>query len=424
MTEPYEKLSKQAHKEIRKCGKELFEKPLIFENAYDAGESLWFTEYDYNALMKMDKESHKVEWKGSFPGEPFTQEGLYSSMAACEGKLYFAPYLANEIAVYDMETEKIQKIPLCKPIKKNTIYHEKFHFFRIVSIEKKIYFIPEFYPGILCYDTEHDVFSCFDDWVERVENFRVSKVRYFTEYLLAENKLILPCACADAVVVFDTIKERSQLIQTAPTNYSYKFCGICHTGNFIYLVSADGTVSKRKTDNVGKEIKRWNLPQSEENTVEFYPVRYMNEFILLFPFKNNSGYQINTKTDQVVAFEDLNDEKTYTGSHFLFFSVLTENMRLYISAGNSRHFIQYNMTDGKKQIFELLLPENTKKFLEEYKMKDFVDRIDKASVVESSADSLNTLIDLIGNNSIMQRKEKFGENIEIGRKIYHELSLL
>lgn len=402
---------------------EVLDRPLVFENGYDDGTSLWFTGYEYNSLIKMDKKTHEITWKGIFPDEPFAQQGLYNAAAACGQKLYFAPCMANEIAVYHMKTEKIQKIPLCRPVKTNGIYHEKFHFFRAVSAAKKIYFIPEYYPGLLCYDTERDMFCCFDDWVDKVEEVRVSERRYFTECVSVEDRLILPCACADAVVIFDMAEKKSRVIQTLRTDYPYKFCGVCHTGDFLYLVSADGTVSKRKADDMENEIRRWRLPKAGDEELAFYPVRYMEEAVWLFPFKNGSGYRIDIKTDQVTPFTAFDDEKSYTGHGFLFLCVLSDGEQWYVSTGNSRRFMRYHTGNGKKQESWLYLPPEAQKFLKEYKKKDFADQLREAPVTESAAECLTDLLSFLEIHERMQKDKKTKGNLENGRKIYQTLSM-
>lgn len=84
-------------------------KALFFENIGDDGRNFWFSEFDYNALFKIDKESWKAEFIGFFPNENFVQERLYISMAMYYGKIYFAPHNADEIAVYDIERKNSKK---------------------------------------------------------------------------------------------------------------------------------------------------------------------------------------------------------------------------------------------------------------------------------------------------------------------------
>ncbi len=63
---------------------------------------------------------------------------------------------------------------------------------------------------------------------------------------VAGNKLILPCACSDAVVIFDVLTGKSKVILTSSTKYQCKYCGIINVNNIFYLISADGMIYKEK----------------------------------------------------------------------------------------------------------------------------------------------------------------------------------
>lgn len=395
----------------------MFERPLIFENVYDGGENIWFTEYEYNALMKMDKKSHGVEWKGSFPGEPFFQEHLYMATAECGEKLYFAPYWAKEIGEYDLKTETIRKLPVPLPSKKNVADYEIGRFIRAARIGKKIYFIPACYPGILCYDTEQKRMDCVDDWVDSIEEIRVSPNWYFAEFELVDNKLILPCACADAIVLFDVIEGKSKVIQTSPTHASCKFGGICRVGDYLYLVSEDGTVSKRKVDSIEKEIKRWKVPTSGSNEVEWYPVRYAGGSIYLFPNGGRCAYRIDGRTDEGGYIPIVKGEKEWPGYNFLFLSALWDGSRFYISKGNNRCLLEYDPESEKKQEYQLFLPEREQKLLRGYKEKEFRNQIGKKVIAENEADTLTDLFNILEMTDSSQRENIKGR-LENGRNIY------
>lgn len=400
---------------------ELLDKPLIFENAYDDGTSLWFTEYDYNSLIKMNKKSHSIKWKGSFPGESFIKERLYTSTVMCGRKLYFAPYMADEMAVYDLETETIEKIPIDIFDKRNGVHGERRKFFKILSFNQEIYLIPAYYQGILCYDTERRVFSCFDDWVGRIEGLRTSEWEYFFEFAQIGSRLILPCACADAVVIFDMAEKQSKVIRTPSTDFACKFCGICRADEYLYLISGDGTVSKRKEDDLEKEVKRYRPSATESSDVKFYPAKYAEGSVYLFPFREGDLCRIDTKTDQVFLAEALDDEKEYSGYNFLFLSVVPDGNRLYLSAGNSRRFLIYDMDDKREQVCRLFLSEQDQKLLREYKKRDFRDRISKAVIVESETDSLTDLLTMLEDDNRPRKENTDKGKCENGKRIYQAL---
>ena len=91
------------------CARDEMPDDLPIETFYDDGGSYWFTVYAFRALFKMDKLSFEIEHKGAFKHERAYLH-LYSHIDAIGGKLYFAPYQAEEIGVYNIETGKIERI--------------------------------------------------------------------------------------------------------------------------------------------------------------------------------------------------------------------------------------------------------------------------------------------------------------------------
>ena len=401
---------------MKKQDKRIFDRPLIFETVYDDGNSFWFTEFDYNALCKMNKKSHRTELIGIIPGESFIQQRLYASTAFCNGKLYFAPYTAKEIAVYDFEKNKISKIKIDNLNKLDKEIHMKF--FKAAAVENKVFFIPDFYPGILCYDTEADSFVCINDWMDEVEKLRSNDWGYFLDFALVKEKLVLPCACAEAVVVLDLNTHQSRIVQTANTRYFIKYCGICYTGSYLYLMSADGMVSKREGVSL-KEIKRIKLPVSQSNDVEFYPAGYKDNFIYLFPFQKNQAFVIDIRTDQVTHISISDGQENLEGDNFRFLTVFFSDDALYTVTGNSRTLIQYNVDRNSQSALKPCLSSQDQKKLEAYKKSDFTERILRNPLMENRMDALEDMIGMIQHNEAkilnIDREEK-------GKEIYKSLS--
>lgn len=198
---------------------------LIFENLYDDGENFWFTEWEYNALFYMNKGEQSPKLAGFFPGEGARQKRLYSAMVLCNGKLFFAPYSAGAMAEYDPILQRFRKISLMAPRVQSGRLWEADKFYNVVSLEEKIYLIPYLYPGILVYDTETGKSVCIDDWVEEIENLSVGIYGYFKEVVQIDGKLVLPCMCADAVVILDVAEKRTEIMKTPQTLQKFKHCG-------------------------------------------------------------------------------------------------------------------------------------------------------------------------------------------------------
>ena len=394
---------------------------LTFENVYDDGDCFWFTGSKLNSLFQMDKEEHRPELVGIFPDEELVQWRAYTATACCDGKLYLAPHFAKDIAGYDLKKRLFWKIPVDRPPMAELRAWEAGKFFKIAAIEKKIYFLPYHYPGILCYDTQAGKFTCFDDWVKRIEEIRVSEWGYFFAYERSGSRLILPCACADAVVIFDTETERSQIIQTSKTGYTCKFCGISRVNDLFYLVSADGTVRKRRLETAEEEERIIHLPASGLAVAEYYPMQRAGDLIYLFPFKKGRAIQIDTRTDQIRPEVMFDDETGAEGEDLCFLASIYDGRRLYASTGNSRRFVGYDLANGEKKESKLFLSKENAEFLENEKKKRFVEKVYRGYVVEDSFYPLAFMLDVLQKDGVWVKKRDKDNEPSIGKKIYEML---
>ena len=96
----------------------------------------------------------KINW--SISGRKIIQRSLYTSIVMYKNKMYFAPYSAHEIGVYDVNDNKFEKIKeLIYRVRKIVWNGKREKFLKAVELRDKIWFIPYYYPGILCYRNKH-----------------------------------------------------------------------------------------------------------------------------------------------------------------------------------------------------------------------------------------------------------------------------
>lgn len=395
---------------------------IIFENIYIDEENIWFTDFDYNALYKINKKNKCVELIGIFPEEKIIQRSLYTSMVIYENKIYFTPYSAREIGVYDIEKNIFEKIKIDLPHKNNYLEWKNGKFLKSIVLKDKIYFIPYYYPGILCYEVKTGKFFCFDDWVDVIERKRASKWGYFIDVEVVGNRLILPCACSDAVVIFDSSTGNSKVIFTLPTNYQCKYCGIFNISNLFYLISADGTIYKRKLDKEQEEIIQIKLPVSEIDEIAFYPVQYMDGYIYMFPYKKNKGIKINVKTD-FVEEESLLDvkEKLFTDTS-LYLTCVADNKKLYATFMPNKKIIEFDVLNKKKQEIKLFLSERDKNIIQEKIKHEIYDKISHEYIMEVNEKYLNILINKLKEDKNLKKQEFDTRNLNKGMEIYSTLN--
>lgn len=398
---------------------EVLEKPLIFEDVYDDGCYFWFSECDYNALFRVNKANLKAELMGVFPDECFMRERLYSSVAMCDGKLFFAPYAANEIAEYDLQKRSFRKISVNSPRKNYNRLWKENGFFNIFAINHKVYFIPDRYPGILCYDTKKDTVALFDDWVDEIERLRFSAGGYFWGAEISGSKLALPCVCADAVVMFDTESGISKVINTSLEERRHRYIAIVNAQDYFYLISTEGKIVKRKLESEKEEVKEILPPDAETGKIVFYPTRCADGYVYLFPFEGKRGVKIDIRTDQVIREMLLESEVELTGRNFPFLMSMYHDGTLYSVTGNSRYLIKYDFDENRMDGMRLFSSETDRRRLKEYKKREFIERLEKECITEDDAYPLVYMLTALRSNNNRRGREKQG--ILKGNEIYYIL---
>ena len=396
---------------------------LKFENLYNDGQYFWFTEYRFNSLFRIDKQSWNTEWMGAIPNENALKNRLYNAIALCNGKLYFSPLSANEIAEYSIENGKFRKISFDPPLTTKYSQYELCKFGGIIVVGTRVFFIPSFYPGIICYDTVTETVSYHDDWVSRVEHLRTAAdVGFFGAYLLDCTRIILACACADAIVVFDTDKMTSEVWPSPSSDYKYKYHGVCCDGDFYYFISGDGTIIKRKMQSQNEEITKLDLLDfnfsPESDRLAFFPMRYLDGFIWLFPFSRNEAWKIDLNTSKVQLADVFNDEKEYKSDFQSFLGAEIADGHIYAMTGRSARFIEYDPVNNNKRESNITVSEMDSLQIEELLTDCFFTHRENICFTESSIFSLMKMLN--GLTHINTRNNEHTDNYSgtAGRKIY------
>ena len=77
--------------------------PISCLDAWQDGENVWLSNYDYNALIRWNMDSGEAEIMGLFPREPEDAGRLHRRVFCVGKKLYFIPYRGRYIHIRDLE---------------------------------------------------------------------------------------------------------------------------------------------------------------------------------------------------------------------------------------------------------------------------------------------------------------------------------
>ena len=170
----------------------------------DRGEYRYCCCSDRNALIKINIDTHEVYVIGSFPGFDYTEGYLSWGCVEVENRIWFIPFRANHIAIYDNRSIEYVEIPLevCKGIN----YNEDQKFLSAIEYGDYIFLIGFCYPGILRIDKKTYKIDVFDDWMKRIiaSTNGIFPDSYFGEGVYVfDGRICVPMSCHNTIFEFN-----------------------------------------------------------------------------------------------------------------------------------------------------------------------------------------------------------------------------
>lgn len=215
---------------------------------------IWFSNWFFNALVKIDKMSGYIQYLEKFPNYDIYQEKLYADVCYVNGWLVFVPNYSDEIVSYNIIKGKFNSVKLDielvgsqKPSYKCSYVYGKY-----------VYMFPQKAKYIVRYDvTEHSI-KYFKVHLEKEDSiFSEDFIYFFMQYEIVDQKIYLPFVGINAIAIFNLVDESLDI----------KYLNIedgCLTINYVnecfYL-------SSRK----GDKIYRWNVKTNEIEIYDAFP---------------------------------------------------------------------------------------------------------------------------------------------------------
>lgn len=344
---------------------------LAFENLYDDGIHLWFTAWHFNGLFQLNKETWEAEFMGVFPGEEFYCKRLYGQIAENNGKLYFAPFNAKEIGIYDIKTKQFDKVTFTKP-NNNNIPIDNFQSkcFGIATKNEYVFFIGVYNPAIIRYNTLNHELCYFNGWIADIDKLKNAEDVYFMNHCIFENKIIACTRNANAVLVFDMDCCSYAVYEVG--NKEANYSGICFDGIYFWLSPRRNGPIVRWDFSSNKYIEISALPSGflTSDTLSFRDIIYANSRLWLLSFSANMSLTLSTNDynlEIAVEFQDVCMQKEtslFKGNYIM--AKVIDNV-VYAHTGKTNRLISYNSTTKERCENAIRLsPESRRLLLDAY----------------------------------------------------------
>ncbi|NLM74452.1 MAG: hypothetical protein GX184_10550 [Clostridiaceae bacterium] len=243
-----------------------------FHDFYSDGDFIWVAANNCNGLFKINISNMEAEYMGSFPGEKLNGLHLYRSVAKVGSKLYFAPFMAERIGIYDLSTNTFKPGP---EVRNNDI---PFKFEKSVVYNDCIYFLPQRYKAVVRYNTITNELTYIDDYMNELKEKSTEKYpMYFGGGVaVIDNKAYIPFRGKNAILEISLIDHKCRTLTIGYKEDGYVFIYFCF--GYFWLVGNNGAITK------------WNPETSEIQIFSSFPKNFRSEgipFISLIDYGRN-----------------------------------------------------------------------------------------------------------------------------------------
>jgi hypothetical protein len=309
-----------------------------FDDFVFDGKFIWFSAIDHNGLYRMDINLKNIEYMGSFPREP--QEGmrLFFACTKSDNNLIFAPFNADNIAIYDIKTGGFSSVSTRERVNPEDKV-EKYN--GIVSYKDKIFMLPCYYPSIDSYSVDKQALKTGYSWMgESSKQYKAISDLYYRRYLISEERyLIIPLCNMNAVLQYDMEEEKSLIFEVGESGYSYS--GICYDGRYYWLSPRHDTPIVR-WDKLNKNYTIYDkFPEEYENEkYSFIDSIYCAGYVWMFPLRSNMVLKINPNTGDIDCVSAFN--RYLIPNKRKFHWVRTDGIKIYAGALRNNAILTYN----------------------------------------------------------------------------------
>lgn len=254
------------------------------------GEYLWGTAREFNGLFRIDSKTYKVQYMGQFPGEKAEAYRLFWGIAECNGKLYFSPYNAENIAVYDKKSAQFSTILLREDIRG---VEKKFG--RIMVSGENIYLTGSRVYAIAQLNTLTEEITYIDNWANKLRENAGGDAEYLIKSSCIYNGELY---CLDA--------KGKGMLHLKSDNRQYEYIPLKSNSEngFSKIIYADGMLWLLP-------LKKGFIAYFDPGTGELHELRevdqlqdfcWIGDYIFYVSMKKQELYRVHIESKEVTVF--------------------------------------------------------------------------------------------------------------------------
>jgi hypothetical protein len=236
-------------------------------------------------------------------------------------------------------------------------YNERAKFIKTYEIDGIIFFIPFTYPGIIVYNTMNKSIIMIDSWINEINELIFdNELSYFfeVEFDKIRNCLVLPCLIANAILELnpDTFSFNIRKLSNEKTG----FLDIKIIDSTYWLLNSHKTAITR-FDSVSGEFEEYIVTFDEVYSEEYYQyqrIEHIGDELYLIPSQAEHMLRFNLNEKKFVFVDEFlsqkpskNESDWHHPHNFLFTSEGYIDGKIYLHAGKTSNFIEFDPLTGK-----------------------------------------------------------------------------
>lgn len=281
--------------------------PVDWENVtchdwYEEERKIWLCLENKNAICEIAKDNNSVTVLGNFPHNGLADRDLSLSVGKCGENIIFCPFQANDIAVFHMDTKKLEFIDIRGILEKHNYMWDGIEkFYRMFFYNNCVYFLGIRYPAILKLNLKTHEFTLFDGWREELERHKCKEAVFFTDgYARKEDTIFLPIGRCNGVLKIHLSTMEWEYLEMPVITQG--ILGMTQEGNRVWFTEYD----------VEAEIFfQWNFDNGNITAIElpcrdcFYAPLYCNDSLLFSPNFGKKSYLYGIESGKWVDVSDI-----------------------------------------------------------------------------------------------------------------------
>lgn len=345
---------------------------IAVSDAIRIDDKIWFMSDTFNGLFCMEIASQQIEFIGSFPNEPYSQRFLYSAMERVGTKIYFAPYFAKNIAVYDMKNCMFEEIEIAEELRQSEL--PKDLFYGMQRYNNFLFFIPAYGKAIIRLNSDNNEVQYMTEWMEKADvNFDRSYKGFGPQRLLRENKLFVPFHSMNSVLEIDC--DTFNCVIHRLNVDAMGFSGICDDGEKIWLYSM------REGDLIG-----WNPNSNEIVRVKIFEegiqtswdkncrmIYYNNKIMIFWVFENHRKMRenVNFVMENKAGYMFAREEEDY----IIFCERNTSLLTIIDKKNKTEHKIEMSSNNKIMDMWKVIREKGVFTEIQEFTIKNYLDEL-------------------------------------------------